>query len=159
MVEIGSGRGRFLAGLASRFPDARFVAADRKRFAEERDEAPQDADRVRCDGARLPIRDISVHAIVLSKALHHMGAATRRRVIAEARRVLRKRGRLLVVERANVTGFRKAALRFQTLMGLEHRAVWELQGGGLERELRAFDFVPDVREEARDRLVLGCEKT
>lgn len=158
VVEIGSGRGAFLAGVAARVPDARFVAVDRKRIEEDKDVTQAGTIRVRCDGGKLPFRDISVHAVVLSNALHHMDAPTRRRVIAEARRVLRKGGRLLVVERGTVRGLRKVGLCLQTLLGLEHRAVWELQGGGLERELRAFDFVPDVREETRERLVLGCAK-
>jgi len=96
LLEIGCGEGANLHHLAERQPRARYVGIDfsteKARFAA----SATPAIAARADAARLPFADASFDAVLVRDLLHHVPA--RAAVLAEAARVLRRGGRLTVIE-------------------------------------------------------------
>lgn len=107
VLDIGGGTGRA----------ARSVTADRRivadpalgMLAQARD---HDLEVVRADGAKLPVRDASIDAVLIVDALHHI--SDRRGALTEAHRVLRPGGVLIVVE------FDPTTVRGRLLVAGEH---------------------------------------
>jgi demethylmenaquinone methyltransferase/2-methoxy-6-polyprenyl-1,4-benzoquinol methylase len=109
LLDVGGGPGR-----AARATDADCrVVVDPARGMLGRAQA-HGIEAVRGDGSRLPVRNGSVDAIVISDALHHI--ADQRGVLQEAQRVLRPGGVLVIRE------FDPTTLRGRALVAAE--SVW-----------------------------------
>jgi malonyl-CoA O-methyltransferase len=91
IVDLGAGTGRAAAGLATRFPGARIIAADlvpeMLAVARRRPQAPA---AVCADAGQLPFADQSVDLVFSSLVLHWCPALDA--VFAEVRRILRQPG-------------------------------------------------------------------
>lgn len=95
VLDLGCGTGAALAPLAARFPGARLVAADLAPAMVRAAAARGVAAEVLCaDGAALPLEDASVDLVFCSLMLQWL--TDPRAVLAEARRVLRPGGALLL---------------------------------------------------------------
>lgn len=92
LVDLGAGPPAATADLATRYPAARVLALDL--VPEMLGAAPQDWERACADAAQLPLADQSVDLVVAGMLLHWCADADR--VLAEARRVLRFPGLLLL---------------------------------------------------------------
>ena len=112
LLDIGCGRGAVLLAAAKRLPRGRAVGVDVWSGKDQSGNAEQVtlrnaalervADRVElhtADMRKLPFADGSFDVIVSSLAIHNIpGAAERATAVREAARVLRRGGRLLIVD-------------------------------------------------------------
>ena len=102
VVDVGAGVGRLALALSELLPDARVLAVDHQedmvRLTQSRlDEAGRaNARAVVGSAEHLPLGDGEADAVLMSVMLHD--TADPARVLREARRVLRPRGRLVVIE-------------------------------------------------------------
>jgi ubiquinone/menaquinone biosynthesis C-methylase UbiE len=101
ILEIGTGKGRFLVELLRRVPRVTTVdlSAGEQRFARMnvRQERPGGRARfVVADARKLPWRDRSFDAVVSMNALHHMPQW--RRVLHEVERVVRPGGKVVLAD-------------------------------------------------------------
>ena len=94
LLDIGCGDGRFTAD-AARLSNAVGVDVSRRALGFARDLVP-DAHFVASGGAALPLKTESVDIVTLLDVIEHISDGDERRVIDEARRVLRPGGRLVV---------------------------------------------------------------
>jgi len=116
VLDVGSGTGRSVVGVASHLPTESQVTAldvfdDRivlgntpQRARANLTEAGVDGTVLAGDAARMPIRDESHDLVVVSRLLHDLPEATARRTLAEARRVLEPGGTLGILELPIVPG-------------------------------------------------------
>jgi len=112
VLDLGCGRGAVLLAVARRLTTGRAVGLDRWRAADQSGNTPAAArdaavaegladrvDLVTGDLRSLPFADASVDVVVSSLAVHNVARAdARRTALAEAVRVLRPGGRLLVAD-------------------------------------------------------------
>jgi SAM-dependent methyltransferase len=102
LVDVGAGTGFFALAAARHFPFARVVAVDRQvdMVAHVRERARgeglSNVEAVQGEAEALPLPDQSADAALFSMVLHDI--ARPERALAEAARVLRPGGRLLLVE-------------------------------------------------------------
>lgn len=128
VLEIGCGTGELLADLAAR-EDLRLrvlgldLSADMLERARAR---ARDAALVRGDGERLPFAARSFDALLLKGCLHHL--RDHAGFLAEARRVLRAGGRLVLSE----------PIEDAPWIRLARRALHRLRAHAFDREDRAF---------------------
>lgn len=112
VLDVGCGRGAVLVLAAKRLPSGRVVGADLWRRVDQTGNAPAAArsnvvreglaDRaglVGADARRLPFRSGSFDVVVSNLAIHNIRAVEeRRQALRESVRVLRRGGRLLIVD-------------------------------------------------------------
>ena len=101
ILEIGTGKGRFLAALLRRVPRITTidVDAEEQRFARmnvAHEERKGTARFLVADAAELPWRDRTFDAVVSMNALHHMTDITR--VLQEVVRVIRPGGKIVLAD-------------------------------------------------------------
>lgn len=106
---------------------------------------------IHADATALPFADHGFDRVVLSFALHEKAASTGRAMLAEARRVLRPDGRLLVVDyRPARTGLgpvaKYAVGLVERMAGKDHFARYReyMRGGGSRAFLERTGFSPDL---------------
>lgn len=110
-LDLGSGTGRSLVGVAPAAGDARVTALDPfddrviagngpERARRNAATAGLDADPVRGDAARLPVASDSQDAVTACRLLHDLPRTDAEATLSEARRVLHPNGTLGVVELA-----------------------------------------------------------
>ena len=110
-LDLGSGTGRSLVGVAPAVDDARVTALDPfdsralagndpERARRNATAAGLDADPIRGDAARLPLASDSQDAVTACRLLHDLPRTDAEATLSEARRVLRPTGTLGVVELA-----------------------------------------------------------
>ncbi|MBV0923335.1 class I SAM-dependent methyltransferase [Halomicroarcula limicola] len=107
-------------------------------------------DTVVGDAGRLPVATASVDAVLIVDALHHMGAVDA--VLAEARRVLRPGGVLVVRE------FDPGTLRGRALVAVEHLVGFEstfFRPDELTMRMATAEFAPRVVERGFGYTVAG----
>jgi len=116
VLDVGSGTGRSIVGVAPYLPDHSEVTAldvfdDRivlgntpQRAGSNLAKAGVDGDVLIGDAARMPVSDDSHDLVVISRLLHDVPERTARRTLAEARRVLEPGGQLGVLELPIVPG-------------------------------------------------------
>jgi len=116
VLDVGSGTGRSIVGMASYLPaesqvtaldvfDDRIVLGNTPgRARANLEEAGVDGVVLVGDAARMPVRDESHDLVVVSRLLHDLPEETARRMLAEARRVLEPGGTLGILELPIVPG-------------------------------------------------------
>lgn len=107
VLDVGGGPGRAARALDASFRVVVDPAAGMVRQARR-----GDLRAIRADGGRLPVRSASVDAVVVTDALHHVG--DQRGLLAEAARVLRPGGVVVVRE------FDPTTVRGRALVAAEH---------------------------------------
>jgi len=129
VLDLGCGKGRFARHLAGDGASVIGVDLSSRMLADA-----EGLDRARATALRLPFRDRTFDAVVAIEAFEHLGAVGP--AIAEARRVLRPGGRLVVVDK----NARSLDPRRPWLPGLavkwidERRGLWMYPAGGPVRE-------------------------
>lgn len=97
VMDLGCGRGGLAAALVRRGYAVTGIDPQQDAIDAARRRAPGAV--FQCAGAeRLPVADMSFGAVVLQNALHHVPGPLMRLALAEARRVLRQSGVLVVLE-------------------------------------------------------------
>ena len=99
VADVGCGTGTLTIALAERLPDARVVGVDGDPQVLGLAQAKEGADRIDwVEGLAddLSFDDGEVDALVTTLLFHHLPLDTKRAALAEARRVLRPGGRLVV---------------------------------------------------------------
>jgi ubiquinone/menaquinone biosynthesis C-methylase UbiE len=122
IVDLGCGTGGLALPIARRLPDARVIGIDGDPEILDLARAKRGADRVEWTHAyadALPIDDASVDSVVSSLVLHHLPCATKQAALAEARRILRPDGQLVVADWAAPQ---------DPVMSLAFRALQQLDG-------------------------------
>ncbi|WP_227354949.1 class I SAM-dependent methyltransferase [Haladaptatus salinisoli] len=149
VVDVAGGTGRAARALDA---DERIVLdASGKMLAQAR---ARGLDCVRGDASRLPLRSESVDAVVVSDALHHVGAVAD--ALAEIARVLRSGGVLVVREYNPATIRGKLLVRGEHLIGMDSTFFAPEE---LVRMLSDVDLVPRVRNRGFDYTVAGVKRT
>jgi SAM-dependent methyltransferase len=100
-VDVGCGTGTFAITLASRRADARVVGIDGDPQILEMARAKPGAGAVEWReglAQRLPLDDRSAEVVTMSLMLHHLLPAEKRDALVEARRVLKRGGRLHIAD-------------------------------------------------------------
>lgn len=101
IVDLGCGTGGLALPLARRLPGARVIGVDGDPQILDIARAKRGADRVEWTHAyadAVPVDDCSVDSVVSSLVLHHLPLAAKRAALAEARRILRPDGQLVVAD-------------------------------------------------------------
>jgi ubiquinone/menaquinone biosynthesis C-methylase UbiE len=96
VLDVGCGTGGYLARYAE--AGAAVVGVDRSRAMLQRAAARLDGRVIEGDAFRLPLDAGRFDLAVVSMVLHELPAADRRALLAEARRVTRPGGALLVID-------------------------------------------------------------
>jgi ubiquinone/menaquinone biosynthesis C-methylase UbiE len=101
ILDVGCGTSRFAAQVGRRFPGTRVVGLDlsAKMLSQGRDQCRRPGgpgDLVQADSERLPFADAVFDAVTCTHSFHHY--PHQERVVAEMHRVLRPRGRLLIID-------------------------------------------------------------
>ena len=143
ILDLGCGKGRFALPLARRGAEVVGVDLSQAMLAHA-----GGIDRGRASARRLPFADATFDALFAVEVLEHVGAVGP--VLAEARRVLRPGGRLVVVDK-NVLAIdaRRPWLPSAVLKWVdERRGLWMYPSGGPVRERW---FVPRTLQGAMAR--------
>jgi ubiquinone/menaquinone biosynthesis C-methylase UbiE len=96
VLDIGTGAGAFALALAPHVREVVGVDIVPELLAEARKRAPANVELVEADATKLPFPDASFDLVTTARTLHHV--ARPEVVVAEADRVLRPGGTLLVVD-------------------------------------------------------------
>lgn len=125
VVEVGAGTGAQALELARVAGDgARVVAVDPDRSALELARAKEGASRVTWSEGMadaLPVESGVASCVVMALLLHHLDPDAKRAALAEAHRVLRPGGRLVIADWGRPRGA-WSALAFRALMALDGHA-------------------------------------
>jgi arsenite methyltransferase len=109
IVDLGCGRGAVLIMAARKVPQGRAIGVDRENrlhWAGGNAAAEQvKVDLLPADLENLPIDSGTVDLVVSSLALHHLGEQAARKAIAEAVRILRPGGRVLIADLRHVPAY------------------------------------------------------
>jgi ubiquinone/menaquinone biosynthesis C-methylase UbiE len=95
-LDIGTGAGAFALALAPLVREVVGIDVVPELLAEARKRAPANAEFVEGDAAALPFEDDSFDLVTTGRTLHHVQRPEV--IVAEATRVLRPRGTMLVVD-------------------------------------------------------------
>ena len=101
VVDVGCGTGALSIPIAERLPKVRVVGVDGDPEVLEIARGKPGADGVEWTeglAGSLPLKDGEADIVVTSLVLHHLPLATKREMLAEAHRVLRSGGRLIVAD-------------------------------------------------------------
>lgn len=100
LLDIGCGTGAFLRMAQQRFPQARFIGVDASAdmLGEARKNAHPSTIFVETDAAHLPFPDASVDWVVSILSFHHMPLGIKIRAVQEIARVLKPKGKCLIVD-------------------------------------------------------------
>jgi ubiquinone/menaquinone biosynthesis C-methylase UbiE len=101
VVDVGCGTGALSIPIAERLPKARVVGVDGDPEVLDLARSKSGADAVEWTeglAGDLPLKDGEADLVVTSLVLHHLPLATKREMLAEAHRVLRPGGRLIVAD-------------------------------------------------------------
>lgn len=127
VLDVGCGTGTLAEQLALADPAVAIVGVDGdgEVLGRARAKGQRFGDRVRFGeglASALPLEDGSVDAVVASLVLHHLAPAAKRAALAEARRVLRGGGRLVIADWGEPPDplMRAAFLALQLLDGFEN---------------------------------------
>jgi ubiquinone/menaquinone biosynthesis C-methylase UbiE len=106
VLDAGCGNGAFLRAIKSVYPSIAAVGID-KEGARIKEALYKEKKRrlginyAVCQIEKLPFKAASFDAVIIALVLHEVSSAARAQMIAEASRVLKKRGRLVVVDGIN----------------------------------------------------------
>ncbi|MCB0829052.1 MAG: methyltransferase domain-containing protein [Solirubrobacterales bacterium] len=101
IVDVGAGTGTLALQVADRIPGVNLVAVDGDPAALDigRGKDPESTiEWVEGQAEALPAEDRSADACVISLVLHHLKPATKAQALAEAKRVLKPGGKLIVAD-------------------------------------------------------------
>jgi len=146
VVDVAGGTGRAVRALD--VPERVVVDAAAGMLRE----VPPEVGAVRGDASRLPVRDESADAVLIVDALHHLPRA--RNVLAEAYRVLRPGGVLVVRE------FDRRTLRGRLVERVEHLVGFEstfYSANSLATGLAEAGFSARVTDHGFDCTVVGVK--
>ena len=101
VVDIGCGTGSLALPIADLLPGSRVIGIDGDAEVLKLAQAKSGADQIEWIEAladNLPLEDDETDVVVSSLLLHHLPLASKRAMLAEARRILRPGGRLIVAD-------------------------------------------------------------
>lgn len=103
VVDVGTGTGTLVVEIARRAPNIQIsgVDGDPAILARAAEKAAEHGARIELIEGRaehLPLPDDSTDVVVMTLILHHLDSSAKRTALAEARRVLRPGGRLVVAD-------------------------------------------------------------
>ena len=148
VLDVGCGTGRLLARLAADENATQLVGLDYspvmvEKFAEKiaASPAPDRLTAVHADSERLPFADASFDILTCCNSFHHY--PNQAAVLAEFRRVLRPRGRMILIDgfRDNVVGWVVFDVGVATVEADVHHASWR----AVRDDLTAAGF-DDIRQ-------------
>lgn len=157
VVDIGCGTGALSIPIAGRLPRARVIGVDGDPEVLEIARSKLGADAVEwVEGlaGALPIDDGEADAVVTSLVLHHLPLATKRELLADAHRILRPGGRLIVADWAAPQDL-VASAGFVVLQLLDGFATTNDNRRGLIPRLIVQAGFPEPRLLRRIRTALG----
>lgn len=157
VVDIGCGTGALSIPIAAQLPGARVVGVDGDTEVLEIARAKQGAERVEwVEGlaGSLPLVDGEADVVLTSLVLHHLPLATKRELLADAHRVLRPGGRLIVADWAAPQDV-AASAGFAVLQLLDGFATTNDNRRGLIPPLIVQAGFPEPRLLRRVRTALG----
>lgn len=157
VVDVGCGTGALSIPIAERLPKARIVGVDGDPEVLEIARSKPGADAVEWTeglAGALPIPDSTADVVVTSLVLHHLPLATKREMLAEAHRVLRPGGRLIVADWAQPQDV-VASAGFALLQVLDGFATTNDNRRGLIPQLIVQAGFPKPRLLRRIRTALG----
>lgn len=139
LLDLATGSGDLALAMASRLPHAQIVAADFSREMLEIARGKGVANTVVADALQLPFESESFDAVTVAFGLRNM--ADWDRALMEMARVLRGRGRLLVLDFSLPTGALRPAYRFYLHRCLPllasavtgQKAAYDYLGGSIEK--------------------------
>lgn len=145
VLDVGGGPGRAARAIEA---DCRIVVDPAQGML--RQARAHEMEAVAGDGSRLPVRDDSVDAIVVSDALHHI--ADQRGVLQEATRVLRPGGVLVIREFDPTTVRGRALVAAERLWGFDSTFT---SPDALYADVEAVGLEPTVVERGFGYTVAG----
>jgi ubiquinone/menaquinone biosynthesis C-methylase UbiE len=157
VVDVGCGTGALSIPIADLLPGSRVVGVDGDREVLGLARAKPGADQVEWIEALaddLPLDDDAADVVVTSLLLHHLPLATKRATLAEARRVLRPGGRLVVADWAAPQDV-VASAGFLALQVLDGFATTNDNRRGLIPRLISEAGFADPERVERVRTILG----
>lgn len=157
VVDMGCGTGALAIPIAERLPAARVIGIDGDPAILDLARAKPGADRVEWTHAyanALPVEDRSVDSVVSSLVLHHLPLETKRAALAEARRVLKPDGQLVVADWAKPQD-PVMSLAFRGLQLLDGRETTDDNRHGMIPELIAEAGFAAPLKLRRIRTLLG----
>ena len=157
VVDVGCGTGALSIPIAARLPKARIIGIDGDPQVLDIARGKPGAEAVEWReglAGALPIEDSQVDVVVTSLVLHHLPLATKRELLADAHRVLRPGGRLIVADWAAPQDL-VASAGFVLLQVLDGFATTNDNRRGLIPHLVVQAGFPEPRLLRRVRTALG----
>jgi len=157
VVDIGCGTGSLSIPVATRLPSARVIGVDGDPEVLGIARAKPGAEAVQwMEGlaGALPIGDREADVVLTSLVLHHLPLATKRDLLADAHRILRPGGRLIVADWAAPQDL-VASAGFALLQALDGFATTNDNRRGLIPRLIVQAGFPEPRLLRRVRTALG----
>lgn len=147
VLDVGGGSGQGVRGLDIDEGIVADAAPGMRRRASQRG-----LSAVGSDASRLPFQDDTVDAVLILDALHHMGRPTA--VVAEAARVLRPGGVLVVLEFDPTTVLGRALVAGEHLLGMDSAFF---APGDLEAMVRAAGLEASIPRSGFEYTVAGVK--
>ena len=157
VVDIGCGTGALSIPIAARLPKARVIGSTvipRCWTSRAASRAPRRSNGREGLAGALPIEDSEADVVVTSLVLHHLPLATKRELLADAHRILRPGGRLIVADWAAPQDL-VASAGFVLLQVLDGFATTNDNRRGLIPRLIVQAGFPEPRLLRRIRTALG----